>query len=89
MVLDGARVRAAPIRILETPKILQMPRAIQGRAPSQERGQVDMMEELKVLRDVTLYYNEQHPELRAEESGPIAEDNEADIYLYPMKRLLL
>ena len=30
-----------------------------------------MMEELKVLRDVTLYYNEQHPE-----KAPIAEDNE-------------
>ena len=25
----------------------------------------NMMEELKVLRDVTLFYNEQHPELRA------------------------
>ena len=36
----------------------------------------NMMEELKVLRDVTLFYNEQHPELRAAESGPIAEDNE-------------
>ena len=35
-----------------------------------------MMEELKVLRDVTLYYNEQHPELRAAEKTPIAEDNE-------------
>ena len=33
---------------------------------------------LKVLRDVTLYYNEQHPELRAAERGPIAEDDEAD-----------
>ena len=31
-----------------------------------------------VLRDVTLYYNEQHPELRAAESGSIAEDNEGD-----------
>ena len=27
----------------------------------------NMMEELKVLRDVTLYYNKQHPELRAAE----------------------
>ena len=36
----------------------------------------NMMEELKVLRDVTLYYNEQHPELRAAEKTPIAEDNE-------------
>ena len=35
----------------------------------------NMMEELKVLRDVTLFYNEQHPELRAAESGPLAEDN--------------
>ena len=38
----------------------------------------NMMEELKVLRDVTLYYNEQHPKLRAAERGPIAEDDEAD-----------
>ena len=38
----------------------------------------NMMEELKVLRDVTLYFNEQHPELRAAESGPIAEENEGD-----------
>ena len=36
----------------------------------------NMMEELKVLRDVTLYYNEQHPELRAAETSPIAEDNQ-------------
>ena len=36
----------------------------------------NMMEELKVLRDVTLYYNEQHPELRAVETSPIAEDNQ-------------
>ena len=31
----------------------------------------NMMEELKVLRDVTLYYNEQQPE-----TSPIAEDNQ-------------
>ena len=36
----------------------------------------NIMEELKVLRDVTLYYNEQHPELRAAEKTPIVEDNE-------------
>ena len=36
----------------------------------------NMMEELKVLRDVTLFYNEQHPELRAAETSPIAEDNQ-------------
>ena len=38
----------------------------------------NMMEELKVLRDVTLFYNEQHPELRAAESGPLAKDNVED-----------
>ena len=38
----------------------------------------NMMEELKVLRDVTLFYNEQHPELRAAESGPVEEDNVED-----------
>ena len=27
---------------------------------------------------MTLFYNEPHPELRAAESGPIAEDNEGD-----------
>ena len=27
----------------------------------------NMMEELKVLRDITLFYNERHPELRAAE----------------------
>ena len=37
----------------------------------------NMMEELKVLRDVTLYYNEQHPELRATEKANIEEDEEA------------
>ena len=37
-----------------------------------------MMKELKVIRDVPLYYNVQHPELRAAETGPIAEVNEAD-----------
>ena len=31
-----------------------------------------------MLRDVTLFYNEQHPELRAAESGPLAEDNMDD-----------
>ena len=36
----------------------------------------NMMEELKVLRDITLYCNKQHPELRAAEKTPIAEDNE-------------
>ena len=36
----------------------------------------NMMEELKVLRDITLYYNERHPELRATEKTPTAEDNE-------------
>ena len=36
----------------------------------------NMMEELKVLRDVMLYYNEQLPELRTVEKTPIAEDNE-------------
>ena len=30
----------------------------------------NMMEEFKVLRDVTLFYNKQHPELRAAESDP-------------------
>ena len=38
----------------------------------------NMMQELKVLRDVTLFYNQQHPELRAAESGPLAEDNVED-----------
>ena len=37
---------------------------------------LNMMEELKVLRDITLYYNEQHPELRVAEKAPIAEDIE-------------
>ena len=37
-----------------------------------------MMAELKVLRNVTLFYNEQHPELRAAESGPLEEDNVED-----------
>ena len=35
-----------------------------------------MMEELKVLRDVTLFYNERHPELRAAETTPIEEDGQ-------------
>ena len=35
-----------------------------------------MMEELKVLRDVTLFNNEGHPELRAAETTTIAEDNQ-------------
>ena len=34
----------------------------------------NMMDELKVLRDVTLFYNEQHPELRAAAKKPAAED---------------
>ena len=38
----------------------------------------NMMEELKVLRDVTLFYNEQHPELRTAESGPVTEDKVDD-----------
>ena len=32
------------------------------------------MDELKVLRDVTLFYNEHHPELRAAAKKPAAED---------------
>ena len=45
----------------------------------------NMMEELKVLRDVTLCYNEQqlaekkneqHPKLRAAKSGPVEEDSQ-------------
>ena len=38
----------------------------------------NMMEELKVLRDVTLYYNDQHPELHAAETTPVLEDIEDD-----------
>ena len=34
----------------------------------------NMMDELKVFRDVTLFYNEQHPELRAAAKKPAAED---------------
>ena len=34
----------------------------------------NMMDELKVLRDVTLFYNEQHPELRAAARKPATED---------------
>ena len=37
---------------------------------------LNLMEELKVLRDITLYYNEQHPELRVAEKAPITEDIE-------------
>ena len=36
----------------------------------------NMMEELKVLRDITLFYNERHPELRAAEPTPTAEDTQ-------------
>ena len=32
-----------------------------------------------MLRDVILFYNQQHPELRAAESGPLTEDNADDI----------
>ena len=38
----------------------------------------NMMDELKVLRDVTLFYNEQHPELRTAESKPVKEDTVDD-----------
>ena len=34
----------------------------------------NMMEELKVPRDITLFYHERHPELRAAETTPTAED---------------
>ena len=34
----------------------------------------NMMDELKVLRDVTLFYNEQHPELRTAAKKPATED---------------
>ena len=34
----------------------------------------NMMDELKVLRDVTLFYNEQHPELRTAARKPATED---------------
>ena len=36
------------------------------------------MDELKVLRDVTLFYNEAHPELRAAAKKPATEDVEND-----------
>ena len=35
----------------------------------------NMMDELQVLRDVTLFYNEAHPELRTAVRKPPAEDN--------------
>ena len=35
-----------------------------------------MMEELKVLRDITLFYNERHPELRAAKPTTTAEDKQ-------------
>ena len=34
----------------------------------------NMMDELKVLRDITLFYNEQHPELRTAAKKPATED---------------
>ena len=34
----------------------------------------NMMDELQVLRDVTLFYNEKHPELRSAVRKPPAED---------------
>ena len=37
-----------------------------------------MMDELKVLRDVTLFYNEAHPELRVAAKKPAKEDAERD-----------
>ena len=38
----------------------------------------NMMDELKVLRDVTLFYNEANPELRAAAKKPVTEDAERD-----------
>ena len=38
----------------------------------------NMKDELKVLRDVTLFYNEAHPELRAAAKKPATEDEERD-----------
>ena len=38
----------------------------------------NMMDELKVLRDVTLFYNEAHPELRAAAKKPATEDAERE-----------
>ena len=38
----------------------------------------NMMDELKVLRDVTLFYNEANPELRAAAKKPATEDAERD-----------
>ena len=35
---------------------------------------MDMMDELQVLRDVTLFYNEKHPELRSAVRKPPTED---------------
>ena len=37
----------------------------------------NMMEELKVLRDITLFYNERHPELRATGSTMRPEEDNA------------
>ena len=42
-----------------------------------ERGHIHthtLMEELQVLRDVTLFYNERHPELRSAVRKPPTED---------------
>ena len=36
----------------------------------------NMMKELKVLRDITLFYNERHPELRAAEPPTTAENTQ-------------
>ena len=36
-----------------------------------------MMEELKVLRDITLFYNERHPELRVTGTTARPEENNA------------
>ena len=38
----------------------------------------NMMDELKVLRDATLFYNEQHPELHTAESKLVKEDTVND-----------
>ena len=38
----------------------------------------NMMDELQVLRDVTLFYNEAHPELRTAVQKPPAEDQPTD-----------
>ena len=39
-----------------------------------DKHQRNMMEELQVLRDVTLFYNERHPELRSAVRKPPTED---------------